>query len=505
VLSATGLTRRYGGVTALSEVDIVLGRGEVHAVVGENGAGKSTLVKILSGVLRPDAGFLELDGAPVPFSGAGEAVGRGVALVAQELAVFPDLTVAENLFPLSPPRRGLLLSRRRMAVRAAPVLAELGLDVPLGARAGSLSLADQQLLEIGRALLRDPAVLILDEPTSALPREAVERLMAVLRRLVARGVAVLYVSHFLEEVLRIASRITVLRDGRAVLAGVDVKSVDLDGVVAAMLGDRAAGVGRASADLLGSSPSDRPSVSREGLPPAVVVEGMRGAGLADVSFTVAPGEIVGFAGLQGSGHLAVLSVLSGRASAAGRVSVNGTPAPRSPRAAVRAGIAFVPSDRKRYGLMLDKPLWQNTSTVGWLALGRGGRWLHRRTHVEAALSLATRLRIRGGPHDLVSGLSGGNQQKVVVAKWLEAAPEILILDDPTRGVDIGARAEMHAVIAALAAGGKPVLLASTDLAELCELCDRVLVFQRGHVVARLTRAELSERALSVAMNAGFAA
>jgi ribose transport system ATP-binding protein/rhamnose transport system ATP-binding protein len=280
--------------------------------------------------------------------------------------------------------------------------------------------------------------------------------------------------------------------------------VDLDGVVVAMLGDRAPVMGsklggRASAVGAGApTPAD-------GRPPAVVVEGLRGGGLADVSFTVAPGEIVGFAGLQGSGHLEVLSVLSGRASAAGWVSVNGAPAPRSPRAAVRAGIAFVPSDRKRYGLMLDKPLWQNTSAVGWLALGRGGRWLHRRTHVEAAREHSARLRLRGGPHDLVSGLSGGNQQKVVVAKWLEASPEILILDDPTRGVDIGARAEMHAVIAALAADGKPVLLASTDLAELCELCDRVLVFQRGRVVARLTRSELSERALSVAMNAGFTA
>ncbi|MFI5587512.1 sugar ABC transporter ATP-binding protein [Amycolatopsis sp. NPDC051758] len=480
MLRATGLTRRYGGVTALSEVDIVLAPGEVHAVVGENGAGKSTLVKILSGVLRPDAGALSLNGAPVTFSSAGDAVGRGVSLVAQELAVFPDLTVVENLFPLDAPRRGPLLSFRRMAARAAPVLAELGLDVPLDARAGSLSLADQQLLEIGRALLRDPAVLILDEPTSALPSEAVDRLMVVLRKLVSRGVAVLYVSHFIEEVLRIAGRVTVLRDGRAVLAGVDTASVDLDGVVTAMLGDRKL-----------TSYERRPVDPDR--PPAVVVD--------DLAVAVAPGEIVGLAGLQGAGHLTVLAMLSGRA----RGRVNGAAAPRSPRAAVRAGTAFVPSDRKRYGLMLDKPVWQNTSVVAWLALGRGGRWLRRRAHVSAARSLVTRLRISGTPDDLVSSLSGGNQQKVVVAKWLLSDPALLLLDDPTRGVDVGVRAEMHGVIAAMAAEGKPVLLASTDLAELCELCDRVLVFQRGRVVARLTRAELSERALSVAMNAGFTA
>jgi ABC-type sugar transport system ATPase subunit len=478
VLRATGLTRRYGGVTALSEVDIRLAPGEVHAVVGENGAGKSTLVKILSGVLRPDAGALELDGAPVTFSGARDAVGRGVALVAQELAVFPDLTVAENLFPLSPP---FLLNRRRMAALAAPVLTELGLDVPLDVRAESLSLADQQLLEIGRALLRDPAVLILDEPTSALPAEAVTRLMGVLRRLVARGVAVLYVSHFLEEVLRIASRITVLRDGHVVLDGVETESVNLDGVVAAMLGDRALAP-------VASRTSTQPR------PPAVVVE--------EPAFAVAEGEIVGLAGLQGAGHLEVLAALSGRPPGHGRIHIGGRPAPRSVRAAVRAGIAFVPSDRKRYGLMLDQPVWRNTSAATWLGAGRGGWWLRREGHRAAARRHIERLRIRGGPDDLVATLSGGNQQKVVFAKWLEANPQLLVLDDPTRGVDVGARAEMHAVIAELAAAGKPVVLASTDLAELCELCDRVLVFQRGRVVARLTRSELSERALSVAMNAG---
>lgn len=473
MLRATGLTRRYGGVTALSEVDIVLAPGEVHAVVGENGAGKSTLVKILSGVLRPDVGSLSLGDSPVAFSSARDAVGRGVALVAQELAVFPDLTVLENLF---------LLNRRRLASRAAPVLAELGLDVPLDARAGSLTLADQQLLEIGRALLRDPAVLILDEPTSALPAEAVTRLMGVLRRLVARGVAVLYVSHFLEEVLRIASRITVLRDGHVVLDGVEKESVDLHGVVAAMLGDRAL------APVASRTSPPRPR------PPAIVVE--------EPAFAVAEGEIVGLAGLQGAGHLEVLAALSGRPPGHGRVHIGGRPAPRSVRAAVRAGIAFVPSDRKRYGLMLDQPVWRNTSAATWLGAGRGGWWLRREAHRAAARRHIERLRIRGGPDDLVATLSGGNQQKVVFAKWLEANPLLLVLDDPTRGVDVGARAEMHAVIAELAAAGKPVVLASTDLAELCELCDRVLVFQRGRVVARLTRSELSERALSVAMNAG---
>jgi ABC-type sugar transport system ATPase subunit len=489
VLRASGVTKRYGGVTALSEVDISLAPGEVHGLVGENGAGKSTLVKILSGVVRPDGGSLEIDGEPVTFSSARDAVGRGVALVAQELAVFPDLTVAENLFPLGAPRRGPLLSFKRIAARASSVLAELGLEVAFDTRVGALSLADQQLLEIGRALLQRPQVLILDEPTSALPRDAVERLMTVLRTLVDRGVAVLYVSHFLEEVLRIAQRVTVLRDSRAVLAG--AADVDLDRVVTAMLGAR---------------PTVAPVAARAGAGGAAVVEvsSVSAPGLREVSFSVAAGEIVGFAGLEGAGHLAMLAVLSGRvAPSAGQVRIGGAPAPRTPRQGLRSGIAFVPSDRKRYGLMLDKPVWHNTSAVSWLGIGRGGWWLRRRALTEAAAGHLARLRVRGGPDDLTSSLSGGNQQKVVVAKWLDADPDLIILDDPTRGVDVGARAEMHSVISGLAAAGKPVLLASTDLAELCDLCDRVLVFQRGKIVTELPREELSEQALSVAMNAGF--
>ncbi|TCO54814.1 sugar ABC transporter ATP-binding protein [Actinocrispum wychmicini] len=489
-VEAVGLSKHYGGVTALSDVDFELAPGEVHAVVGENGAGKSTLVKILSGVVRPDSGAISIDGTPVTFGSARDALTRGVALVAQELAVFPDLSVIENLFPLAPIRRGPLLSPRRMAALAAPVLDELGLHVPLGARAGTLPLADQQLLEIGRALLRRPAVLILDEPTSALQREAVDRLMSVLRRLVSRGVAVLYVSHFLEEVLRIATRVTVLRDGRVAMAGVSTSTVDLDGVVTAMLGSRTI--------------ERRPVTQRHTAGTAIAVKGLSVPGqLTDVSFTVAAGEIVGLAGLQDAGHLAVLAALSGRATPTGHVRINGASAPRSPRAAVRAGIAFVPSDRKRYGLMLDKPVWQNTSAVSWLGIGRATWWLRQQQLIDTAWQYGTRLSIRGAPTDLTGTLSGGNQQKVVMAKWLAAEPTVILLDDPTRGVDISARAEMHAVIAELAAAGKPVLLASTDLAELCELCDRVLVFQRGRLVSELPHTELSEQALSVAMNAGF--
>lgn len=484
VLAASGIVKRYGGVTALDDVDIGLRRGEVHGLVGENGAGKSTLVRVLCGVTRPDRGTIELDGRPVSFANAHRAATRGVAIVSQELSLFPDLTVLENLFPHDLP---LFLRPRMMERSARPVLDELGLDVPVLARVATLSLADQQLLEIARALLQDPRVLILDEPTSALPRESVDRLETVIRTLAARGIAVLYISHFLEEVLRFADRITVFRDGRTVVDGAETGSVTLDDLVAAMLGGSVAAPQIVRASEVGAVTVrfDRVSVA---------------GSLNDVSFVAAEGEIVGLAGLQGAGHLTALEVLCGRtAVTSGSVS----PAARSLRAAVRSGVAFVSSDRKRYGLMLDKPVWQNISAVSWLGIGRGGWWLRRGRLTRAATRHTRRLGIRAAAGDMTASLSGGNQQKVVFAKWLDADPSLVILDDPTRGVDVGARAEMHAVIAGLAGEGKTVLLASTDLTELVELCHRVLVFQHGRPVDEISGDRLTEHSLSVAMNASF--
>jgi ABC-type sugar transport system ATPase subunit len=374
---------------------------------------------------------------------------------------------------------------------ARPVLTELGLSLPLTAKVGELDIADQQLLEIGRALLARPRVLILDEPTSALPRESVDRLRAVLRNLVGRGIAVLYISHFLEEVLRMAATVTVLRDGRTVIK--NANGVALDDLVTAMFGDQVPERGALERGTTGAEVVRFADVAVPGR-------------LRDVSFTLRQGEIVGLAGLSGSGHRTVLEVLTGRTRhTSGTVTVAGAAVPRSMRAAIRTGVAFVAGDRKRYGLMLDKPVWQNTSAVSWLGLGRDGWWLRRDRLAATAREYGRQLRIKADPHDLAEHLSGGNQQKVVFAKWLDAKPAVLVLDDPTRGVDVGARAEMHGVIASIAADGRAVLLASTDLVELADLADRVLVFQRGRLVREIARADLSERVLSVAMNAGFVA
>lgn len=483
MLVARGLVKSYGGVRALDGADISLRGGEVHALVGENGAGKSTLVRILSGTVAPDDGTVRL---------AKEARAGGIAVVSQELSLFPDLTVRENLYPYRPPRRFGLLDRGAMDRTARPVLAELGLDVDPGMLLGELPLADQQLTEIARALLRRPKILVLDEPTSALSAAAVDRLEQVLRTLTGRGIAVLYVTHFLEEVMRFAQRVTVLRDGRVALAGARREDVDVPELVTAMLGGRP------------PQPVRRARTVAEGPPPVVLSEVSVPGRLADVTFTVRAGEVVGVAGLQGAGHLAALEVVCGRtAISAGRVDVGGRGLPRSLRAAVLAGVAFVPSDRKRYGLMAERMVWENATAVSWLALGRGGVLPSRAELVRRTADLTDRLRLRGGPYDIVARLSGGNQQKVVFAKWLATEPRIVVLDDPTRGVDVGVRAEMHRIVGELAAGGAAVLIASTDLAELTEVCDRVLVFVRGRIVGEVHGERLTEHALAVAMQSGL--
>jgi ABC-type sugar transport system ATPase subunit len=453
------------------------------------------MVKILSGVVRRDAGTIEIDGRETHYATPREAAAHGIAIVSQELSLFPDLSVAENLFPTDLPRRGGLLDYRRMGGAAHPVLRELGLDVAMRTRVGTLTLADQQLLEIARALLAQPTVLILDEPTSALPAAAALRLEQVLHAVAGRGIAILYISHYLEEVRRVADRVSVLRDGEVVLEGASTGSVSLDELVAAMLGERVE-ARAATTETVRSASAPGPSLTLEG----VCVAGE----LSDVDLTVAAGEIVGVAGLEGAGHLRVLEVVCGLArTTSGQVRLPSGVTPHSMRQAIAAGVAFVPGDRKRLGLMLDKTVWENATSVRWLGQGKGGVLQHRGQLVARASRNLDRMRFKGDVHASAGELSGGNQQKVVFAKWLDADPTVVVLDDPTRGVDIGARAEMHDIVRGIAAEGKVVLLSSTDLAELTELCHRVVVLQRGRVVAELSGDDLSERSLSVAMNAGF--
>ncbi|MEU6998440.1 sugar ABC transporter ATP-binding protein [Nonomuraea sp. NPDC046570] len=492
---ATRISKRFGGVVALDGASLTLEPGTVHALLGENGAGKSTLVKVLAGALRPDEGTLELRGEAVRYGSTRQAAARGVAVVSQELSLFPDLDVLANLFPACRPRRaGVLIDRAAMAARAAPVLAELEFHRPVGTRVAELTLAERQLVEIARALLEDPAVLILDEPTSALQSDAVARLLRILAALRARQVGVVYVSHLLEEVLQLCDAVTVLRDGRNVLSGAPIGEVTIDSIVHAMLGDRTpAPEPSAASPEAAARPGAEAGPRRAG----VTLRGVTVPGvLRGVDLTVGHGEIVGLAGLAGAGQTAVLEVVCGlRNPAEGEVRLpGGAPRPRSLERAISGGVAVVPSDRKRLGLMLDKPLWENIAQVRAVALGRTGTLL-RTGDLRARTSAAMRrLGIRAaGPDQTAGQLSGGNQQKVVFAKWLEAGPEVVLLDDPTRGVDVGAKAEMHAIVRELAAEGRVVLLTSTDLGELVQLCDRVVVFRKGRVAAELSGAELTEQ------------
>lgn len=491
--------KAYGGVIALRPTGFSVEPGSVHAVLGENGAGKSTLVKILAGVVRPDGGEILLDGAPVRFASSADAARRGVAVVSQELNLFPDLDVLANLFTKREPLRGVFFDRRAMAAQAEPVLAELGLSVPLRAPVGTLTLAQRQLVEVAKALLTRPRVLILDEPTSALDDSGTRRLLGVLDVLRQRQVAVVFVTHILEEVMQLSDVVTILRDGKVVMAAADRATLTIDGIVRGMLGDRLVAEEGAALRNRDRRP---PPEAQQGL----VAEGITVPGiLHDVSLTARVGEIVGLAGVIGAGHQAVLEVVSGtRAASAGTLRLPGRPMagapPRGLRRAVRRGVALVSGDR-RLGLMPDKPVWENVIQVRSIALGGDGVLLARPRLRERARTRITELGVRAaGVHQLAGLLSGGNQQKVVLAKWLDAAPSTLLLDDPTRGVDVGAKAEVHELVRRVC-GRAAVLLCSTDLDEIVSLCHRVLVFRRGTIAVELSGDDLTRHRLLTEMNA----
>lgn len=495
MLEAEKLRKSYGGIAALKGVDFRVRAGSVHALVGENGAGKSTLVKILAGATSPDAGVLRLAGQEMRFSSTAAASAQGIAVVSQELNLFPDLDVLSNLFPVRAPRSGPFVARRRMWEQARPVFEELGLAIDPRTLVETLSLEQRQLLEIARALMIRPRVLILDEPTSALHAHETERLHQVLRTLRQRQVAVVYISHILEDVLNLCDEVTVLRDGSRVVDAQPAASFSVDEIVRAMLGNKAP---PQSQRMARNQPtSGRGSLRLE----HVSVPGC----LEDVTLEAQAGTIIGVAGLSGSGHHDALSVAVGALRPVkGRVLLpDGAELRSGLRNAIRQGVALVPGDRQRIGLMLDKPIWDNVAQVRAVALLRAGMFLRAgqlrtraRVHVE-------RLGIRTSSVDQEVGyLSGGNQQKVVFAKWLEANPSVLLLDDPTRGIDVGARAEIYGLMRSLAAQGTVQVLASTDPRELALVCDRVFVFYRGRVCAVLEPPHLDAHTILEVVNTG---
>jgi ABC-type sugar transport system ATPase subunit len=482
LLQAAGVRKSYGGVRALRGVDFELHAGEIHGLVGENGSGKSTLLRVLSGQLVPDAGTVLLEGVPVRFGDAAAAMQAGIATVTQETTLVRHLSVAENIF-LGPrkPRHWYGIDWRDVRARARSILERLELDIPVDVRVEELRPDQQQMVEIARALSMDARVVILDEPTSALTDDEVAALFAAVRTLRQQDVAVAFVSHRMNEIFSVVDRVTVLRDG-AVVGGGPLAKYDREGLIAEMIG-RELG----SLDL-----GEREQVSAN---PVLRVRGFSVPGrVHGVDLEVEAGEIVGVAGLVGAGRSALLEGLFGAdPRCSGSVEVGGQRFTfRDTRSAMRCGVGYVPAERKTLGLVQDMSVREN------LLMASGSRaWRLRRParakEMEMVGDAVSRLGIVAASVDApVARLSGGNQQKVVLAKWLAIKPKVLLLDEPTRGVDVGSKAEIYKLLDQIKEDGVGILVSSSETPELRLLCDRILVMYRGRIVASLSREEATE-------------
>ena len=490
------ISKSFGGTHALEGVSLAIGHGSIHALVGENGAGKSTLGKIIAGVHSPDHGQLLLAGEPVRFRSPRDAISRGVILIAQELATVPSLTVAENVFLGVEPRHAGFQKRRELRRRYIELAASVGFELDADANVGSLRTADQQKVEILRALCRNAQLMVMDEPTAALSRPDAKALHVVIRQLARSGTTVVLVSHFLGEVLELADEVTILRDGRLVQT-VPAAGQTEDSLLSAMLGR----------SLDATFPPKRPVPADA--PVALSVRGLTAPGVNDVSFELRAGEILGLAGLVGAGRTELARAVyranrpgagtvrvagaagpAGAAGQAGLVSVTGTP-----RTAMRAGLAMIPESRKEQGLLLGRSVSENVTLSSLAQLSRAGM-VRPRPERRAVRDMLARVDVRGGGQAVVaSELSGGNQQKLLFARSLLRDPRVLIADEPTRGVDVGAKRAIYELLASLTERGLSVLLISSDVEEILGLAHRVLVMRAGRIVAELTGDEATEAAI----------
>ncbi|WP_168666256.1 sugar ABC transporter ATP-binding protein [Paraburkholderia sp. SG-MS1] len=493
LVSVRHLGKRYGGVVALRDMSLEVMPGTVHAVVGENGAGKSTLMKVLAGAVRQDSGEIAFEGQPATIGSPNEARALGIGIVNQELSLFPERSVLANLFANREPRRFGLVSPRTMEALSRELLEQLGLQVDVHGPVADLSIGEQQLVELSRVLLEKPRLLILDEPNSALNERETARLFTILKRLREQGMTMLYVSHRLEEVFDISDTITITRNG-ADVATKPRADLTIPEVIEGMIGTQQQAL------------FPPPSPPQPGLVPRRLdVRGLRGFELKDISFSAQSGEIVGFAGLEGAGVATLFGMLFGtrRAQSGDVLFPDQRALPRSPTQAARRGICLVPADRRHHGLMLDKSILFNMSHVAVGALSSGSAWFGIGAARFRAQRQVDQLRIKTGSDEALAGeLSGGNQQKIVIGKWLETNPDVIILEDPTRGVDVGAKREIYELIRRMSAAGKIVLFNSTELTELIGLCDRIFVLYRGRLAGELSRAEIDDKALLHLINTG---
>jgi rhamnose transport system ATP-binding protein len=489
VVALEGVSKSFAGLKVLNTVSFDLFPGEVHALLGENGAGKSTLIKILAGLHRPDEGRILIKGAPVAFSTPRDSHHAGIATVHQELLLFPELTVAENVFLGQAPRTSWgALDWDTMRQRSRELLDSLDShDLDIDVRVGTLSVANRQRVEIARALAQDARVVIMDEPTAALAESDVQRLMHIVRRLKARGVGIIYVSHKLPEIFALADRVTVLRDGQHV-ATKPIAEVTETSLVSMMVG----------------RPLDRlypPKIGKSGDVALELRDVSYRNVIHDISLALRRGEILGIAGLVGSGRTeTALTIFGITPATAGEILLDGKPvAIRSPEMARDLGVAYVPEDRGQQGLIRSQTIAENIAlanlkrlTTGWFV--DGSKVLIEAQNAMSRFGVKAR-----GPQQIVRELSGGNQQKVVLGKWLAGTPKILIVDEPTRGIDVGAKAEIHQLMRRLAADGMAILMISSELPEVLGMSDRVVVMNGGRIIATFNEGEISAETVGHAM------
>jgi ribose transport system ATP-binding protein len=495
-LRMNGIVKTFPGVRALDGVSFDVQAGEVHALVGENGAGKSTLMKVLAGAYRADAGTVEIDGRVVAIDGPRAAEALGIGMIYQEFNLVPDLRVVDNILLGHEPVRGAFLNSRAALARAAGVLADLGIVLPLALPARRLTVAQQQMTEIAKALVRSARLIVMDEPTAALTEREIDALFALIAKLKAQGVAFVYISHRLEELPRISDRITVIRDGKTIETRA-TRELPQDEMIRLM-------VGRPVAAHFPDLPAVQPDA-----PVVLRVRGLcaaSGVAVNDVSFDVRAGEIVGLAGLVGAGRTDIVRAIAGAdVPTAGEIDVAGTRARvRGPHDAIAAGIALITEDRKSQGLVLGMSVRENT-TLAHLERFAARGFVDRREEEGVTNEEIAELRIRTpNAEQTVRNLSGGNQQKVVLAKWLIGDAKVFLFDEPTRGIDVGAKAEIYALMLALLARGIGIVMVSSELPEVLGMSHRVLVVRDGRVRAEFARGEATPDKV-IAVAAGVAA
>jgi rhamnose transport system ATP-binding protein len=487
VLVMEGVAKYFGAVVALANGSIELYPGEAHALLGENGAGKSTLVKIIAGVYQTDRGTFTYDGKVRNFHGPHDSQDAGIAVIYQEPTLFDDLNVAENIFlgrqPLAFARR---INKREMRRQSREIFKQLGVDIDPNRKAKGLSVADQQMVEIAKALSKDARVVVMDEPTAALSPEEVKRLFTVVSNLRERGVAILFISHRLEEVFEICQRVTIMRDGSFVRTDL-IDDITIDQIVRSMVGRDLSTLFPKTVISAGDEVLRLERLTREGT-------------FYDISFSVNAGEIVALSGLVGSGRTEIARAIFGIDKYdAGSVFINGVKLKgNSPLRAMHAGIGFVPEDRRQQGLVMDFGIDHNVALASLRRLSRG-LLLFRKSEDGLAADWAIKLQLKYGKlTDEVNTLSGGNQQKVVLAKWLAGQPKLIIVDEPTRGIDVGTKSEVHRIIDELAQSGVAILMISSELPEVLGMADRVMVMREGRLAATINRADATQEKVMLA-------